>query len=219
MIYVIVFGYFLKIRLPGSDSIWDFSLYFSAAFLPWTAFQSAVIRSTSSIVDNKSYIKKVPFPSEIFPLYTTLAESINLLIGLGIYLILFLILKGIPQPVILLLPVVILLQILFTLGFSFLLSAATVFFRDIPQILGSIFQIWFWATPIVYTFNIVPEEMRWMLFINPIFYLLEIYRSILLYGTLPDLVVSGYFTGLAIFIVIISLRVFARVKRGFSELL
>ena len=54
------------------------------------------MRASRSIIDNKNYIKKVPFPSEIFPIYTTLSEFVNLFIGLGIYLILFLILKGIP---------------------------------------------------------------------------------------------------------------------------
>ena len=59
IVYIIVFGVFLKVRLPDSTSIWDFSLYFAAGFLPWTAFQSSVMRASSSIIENKNYIKKV----------------------------------------------------------------------------------------------------------------------------------------------------------------
>ena len=67
VVYIIVFGVFLNVRLPGTTSIWDFALYFAAGFLPWLAFQDSVMRASRSIIDNKNYIKKVPFPSEIFP--------------------------------------------------------------------------------------------------------------------------------------------------------
>ncbi|MDX8549475.1 ABC transporter permease [Methanospirillum sp. J.3.6.1-F.2.7.3] len=219
IVYFIVFGYFLMMRLPNSDSIWDFFLYFAAGFLPWAAFQSTLLRVSSAIIDNKNYVKKVPFPSEIFPLYVTLAESVNLLIGILIYFIFFLILKGIPGFMILLLPGILIIQIIFTLGFSFLLSAGTVFFRDIPQIVGSIFQIWFWITPIVYVIDIVPEEIRWLLYYNPMYYLLEFYRDSLFYNVIPDLFTIGIFIVLAGIFYWSSLWVFISVKRGFSELL
>ncbi len=66
IVYFVVFGFFLKARLPGNDNVWDFALYFSAGFLPWVAFSESVMRASRSIVDNKNYIKKVPFPSDIF---------------------------------------------------------------------------------------------------------------------------------------------------------
>jgi lipopolysaccharide transport system permease protein len=87
LIYILVFGVFLKVRLPGDTDIWDFALYFAAGFLPWAAFQDSVMRAARSILDNKNYIKKVPFPSEIFPVYVILSEFINLFIGLGIFLV------------------------------------------------------------------------------------------------------------------------------------
>lgn len=219
VIYVIVFGYFLKMRLPGSDSIYDFSLYFAAGFLPWIAFQSTVIRASQAIIDNKSYIKKVPFPSEIFPIFITLSESINLLIGLAIYFILFLIFKGVPGIMVLLLPLILLIQVIFTFGFSFLLSAITVFFRDTPQIVNSIFQVWFWITPIVYVISIVPEQVRWILYVNPMYYILEFYRDSLLYNTAPNLQVLGFISLISLLFFGLALQAFKSVKRGFSELL
>ena len=217
--YILIFGFFLKVRVPASESIFDFFLYFAAGFLPWAAFQSTVLRASQAIVDNKSYIKKVPFPSEIFPLYITLSESINLLIGLFIYFIFFFALKGIPGVMVLILPFLIILQIFFTLGFSLLLSAATVFFRDIPQIINSVFQIWFWATPIVYVITMVPEEIRWILYLNPLYYFLEFYRDSLLYNTVPDLMHLGVIILITVMLFVFSLWVFQSVKRGFSELL
>ena len=164
--YIIVFGVFLNVRLPGSTSIWDFALYFASGFLPWLAFQDSVIRASRSIIDNKNYIKKVPFPSEIFPVYTTLSEFVNLLIGLAIYFILFLILKGMPTIYILLLPVASFFRLVFTLSLAFFLSSGAVYFRDIPTMLGPLFMIWFWVTPIAYTVNLIPANFQWIVKLN-----------------------------------------------------
>ena len=193
IIYIMVFGVFLKVRLPGDTNIWDFALYFAAGFLPWLAFQDSVMRASRSIIDNKNYIKKVPFPSEIFPVYITLSEFVNLFIGLGIFFILFLMLKGMPTIFILLLPLAIFLQLLFTLSLGFFLSSGAVYFRDIPTMLGPLFMIWFWATPIAYTVNLIPQEFQWIVALNPAYYMLEIYRDILFYGEIPDLQIFGPF--------------------------
>jgi len=219
MIYIIVFGVFLKVRLPGDTNIWDFALYFAAGFIPWLAFQDSVMRASRSIIDNKNYIKKVPFPSEIFPVYTTCSEFFNLLIGLGIFFILFLVLKGVPTIFILLLPFAILLQMIFTLSLSFFLSSGAVYFRDIPQILGALFMIWFWATPIAYTVNLIPQEFRWIAMINPAYYMLEIYRDVLFYGKIPNLQIIGPFLIFSVVLFLISILFFRKTKSGFGELL
>lgn len=219
LVYIVVFGVFLKVRLPGDTDIWDFALYFAAGFIPWIAFQDTVTRASRSIVDNKNYIKKVPFPSEIFPVYINLSEFINLVIGLVIYLVLFLILKGIPTIYILLLPLAMVLQLLLTLSLSLILSGGTVYFRDIPQMLGAIFMIWFWATPIAYTLNMIPLNMQWIVAINPAFYMIEIYRDALFYGKIPELLIVIPFILFCIVLSIISFWFFQKTKRGFGELL
>jgi ABC-type polysaccharide/polyol phosphate export permease len=219
IIYVIVFGVFLKVRLPGSTSIWDFALYFAAGFLPWLAFQDSVIRSSRSIIDNKNYIKKVPFPSEIFPIYTTFSEFVNLFIGLAIYLCLFIFLKGAPSVYILLLPLAIVLQLIFTLSLAFFLSSGAVYFRDIPTMLGPLFMIWFWVTPIAYTVNMIPENFLWIVKLNPAYYMLEIYRDVLFYGKLPELNILVPFLIFSVVMFVISIWFFRKTKTGFGELL
>lgn len=219
IVYVIVFGVFLKVRLPGSTSIWDFVLYFAAGFLPWLTFQESVLRASRSIIDNKNYIKKVPFPSEIFPIYTTLSEFVNLFIGLGIFFILLLILKGAPTIFILLLPIAIILQMIFTLSLAFFLSSGAVYFRDIPQILGALFMIWFWATPIAYTLNSIPENFQWIMKLNPGYYMLEIYRDVLFYGKIPEPEIIVPFLIFSVALFVISIWFFQKTKRGFGELL
>jgi len=219
IVYIVVFGVFLNVRLPGSNSIWDFALYFAAGFLPWLAFQDSVIRASRSIIDNKNYIKKVPFPSEIFPIYTTLSEFVNLFIGLGIYIILFLILKGLPSVYILLLPLAIILQLIFTLSLAFFLSSGAVYFRDIPTMLGPLFMIWFWATPIAYTVNMIPENLLWIVKVNPAYYMIEIYRDALFYGKFPELSILVPFLIFSIVLFVLSVLFFRKTKHGFGELL
>lgn len=219
IVYIIIFGVFLKVRLPGDSNIWDFALYFAAGFLPWIVFNDSLMRVSRSIIDNKHYIKKVPFPSEVFPIYVTFSECINLLIGLIIYLGLFCFLKGTPTIFILLLPLVVILQILFTLALGFFLSSGAVFLRDIPQILGAVFMIWFWATPIAYTTAMIPVDFKWIVMVNPMYYLIEIYRDSLFYGKFPDLAIIVPFI---IFIGILftaGILFFQKTKRGFGELL
>lgn len=217
IVYFIVFGFFLKARLPGNDSVWDFALYFSAGFLPWVAFSESVMRASRSIVDNKNYIKKVPFPSEIFPIYTILSELVNLLIGITIYMVLYIILKGIPSIYIIFLPIGIILQMMFTLSLSLIFSSATVYFRDIPQILGSIFMIWFWGTPIVYAINVIPDSVRWIMYLNPAYYMVEIYRAMMFYGRFPDFDKLLPFMIFSIIFLLFSIVVFQKIKHGFSE--
>jgi lipopolysaccharide transport system permease protein len=219
IVYILVFGVFLKLRIPGDTNIWDFALYLAAGLLPWTAFQDSVIRASRSIIDNKNYIKKVPFPSEIFPIYVTLSEFVNLLISLVIFFILFVILKGVPTIFILLLPLAIILQIMFTLSLAFFLSSGAVYFRDIPQMLGAIFMIWFWATPIAYTESMIPSSFHWIVTLNPAYYMLEIYRDALFYGKTPDMNILIPFVLFSVILLISSIWFFKKTKRGFGELL
>jgi ABC-type polysaccharide/polyol phosphate export permease len=219
LVYILVFGIFLKVRLPGTTNIWDFVLYFAAGFLPWLTFQESVMRASRSITDNKNYIKKVPFPSEIFPIYTTLSEFVNLFIGLGIFFVLLLFLKGVPTIYILVLPLAIVLQIIFSLSLAFFLSSGAVYFRDIPQILGAVFMIWFWATPIAYTVNLIPAGFQWIVKLNPAYYMLEIYRDALFYGKFPDFQIIVPFLIFTLLLFACSIIFFRKTKTGFGELL
>jgi lipopolysaccharide transport system permease protein len=219
VVYIIVFGVFLNVRLPGATSVWDFALYFAAGFLPWLAFQDSVVRASRSIIDNKNYIKKVPFPSEIFPIYTTLSEFVNLFIGLSIYVFLYIFLKGLPTGYILLLLLAIALQLIFTLSLAFFLSSGAVFFRDIPTMLNPLFMIWFWATPVAYTVNLIPVNFQWIVRLNPAYYMLEIYRDALFYGKFPEFNILVPFLLFSVVLFAISIWFFQKSKTGFGELL
>lgn len=217
-VYLLVFGFFLKARMAGSASVWDFALYFSAGFFPWLFFNTAVVRAATSIVDNRNYIKKVAFPVEIFPCTIILSEAISLFISMGIVFLFSIILKGFSWLLILL-PLVLVIEMIFALACAFFVSAVTVFFRDVPQLLNSIFMVWFWLTPIAYTIDVVPEKLRFLVYLNPIHHILALYRSLLFNRAMLNiwsLLSFAIFTGV---LFVFGILLFRRIKRHFSDLL
>jgi ABC-type polysaccharide/polyol phosphate export permease len=85
--------------------------------------------------------------------------------------------------------------------------------------LGAIFMIWFWATPIAYTVNLIPAGLQWIVTWNPAYYMLEIYRDILYYGKIPDAGILVPFVIFSVVLFIASIWFFKKTKRGFGELL
>lgn len=217
-VYLLVFGFFLKVRMPASTSVLDFALYFSAGYFPWVFFSGVVTRAASCIVDNRNFIKKVSFPSEIFPSTIALSEGVSLVISIAIVGAFSIYLKGF-SVLLLLLPIVMLLEVIFSLACALLVSAATVFFRDVPQLLSSLFMVWFWLTPITYTADMVPKKLELFVYLNPIHHLLALYRSLLFNGTMLNvkmLLLFAIFSGIFLYC---SLQIFRRAKRHFSDML
>jgi ABC-type polysaccharide/polyol phosphate export permease len=120
------------------------------------------------------------FPAEILPIVTVLSNLVHFLFGL-IILVVFLIYFQAPlQPLELLwFPAVVLVQLVLTLGFALILSALTVHFRDIKDILANLMTLWFFATPIIYSWRNPPPQIRRFLNLNPVTHLAVSYQEIL----------------------------------------
>ncbi|MDO8490183.1 MAG: ABC transporter permease [bacterium] len=217
-VYLLVFGFFLKVRMPNSASMWDFALYFSIGFFPWVFFNAAVVRAATSIVENRNYIKKVAFPAEIFPCAVVLSEAVSLLISIGIVLVFSLLLKGF-SVYLFLLPLILVLEVLFALACAFFVSTATVFFRDIPQLLNSLFMVWFWLTPIAYTVDLIPKQLKIFVYLNPMHHILALYHSLLLNGTMLNMKVLAFFIAFTAVLFFFGVLLFRKAKGHFSDLL
>lgn len=217
LVYVLVFGVFLRVRTTIDASLFDFALYVSAGFFPWAFFSGTLQRAATSIVDNRNYIKKVAFPAEVFPLATVCSDTVFLLVSLSI-VALFSFFENGFSFFIFLLPFVILAHIIFTVGCALFTAAATVYYRDIPHLLHSGFLIWFFLTPIAYTLGTVPETLTLFLYLNPMYYLIEMYRLALLHSSVFDARALLFFFAFAAVVFLGSLVFFQRAKRHFSEL-
>jgi ABC-type polysaccharide/polyol phosphate export permease len=187
--------------------------------LPWTWFSSSLLEASGVLISGGNLIKKVLFPAEILPIVTVLANMVHFMLGLPI-LVVFLVYYQKPlQPTeVAWFPVVVLVQLVLTLGFALILSALTVHFRDLRDILSNLLTVWFFATPIIYPWQEAPAGVKRFLNLNPFMHLAVSYQEILFFkgpfGHLTWLLALGA-ASIAFFL--FAYFVFDRLRDTFAE--
>lgn len=151
------------------------------------------------------------------PLSVVTSETVNFLIS-TIIIVCFTFGYGMGlTPYILLYPVVLAVQYVLLLGFALIFSSVTVYFRDLQHFIGVILQLLFYATPIVYSMEAIPENFRWILKINPMTYIIEGFRDIFYYQRMPDLKMLGMILVIGIVICIFGYMIFNKLQKRFAE--
>jgi homopolymeric O-antigen transport system permease protein len=184
LVYSFVFTFVMKDA--HDPRIEPYALFMFCGILPWTWFSSSLSESANVLIGHGNLIKKVLFPAEILPIVTVLANMVHFFLGLPI-LIGFLIYYWRPLTFVELLwfPVVVFVQALLTTGLALILSALTVHFRDIKDLLSNLLTFWFFATPIIYPMtqavNQGPDFAKNVLNLNPFTHLAISYQEILFY--------------------------------------
>jgi ABC-type polysaccharide/polyol phosphate export permease len=179
LIYSFVFQHIMPAKWEGLE---HYELFLFCGILPWTWFSSSLLESSGVLIAGGNLIKKVLFPAEILPIVTVLANMVHFFLGLPILGAFLLYYQRPLQPGELAwFPVVVLVQLIFTLGCALVLSALTVHFRDIRDILGNLMTFWFFATPIIYPMWVIPGIGRTLLNANPFAHLAISYQEILYY--------------------------------------
>jgi lipopolysaccharide transport system permease protein len=182
-IYTFVFKYILKNDELKTD---PYAVFMFCGLLPWTWFSASLMDGSGSLISGGNLIKKVLFPAEVLPIVSVLANMVHFFLGLLI-LAGFMVATGhYPHPLnIGWFPLVVAVQLVFTVGLALVLSALTVHFRDIRDLLANLLTFWFFATPIIYYYD-KPEvrELKWLFNLNPFFHLSVSYQEILFFG--PD---------------------------------
>jgi lipopolysaccharide transport system permease protein len=216
-IYTFVFTKVLPSGHPPDME--PFALFMFCGILPWTWFSSSLLESSNTLIAGGNLIKKVLFPAEVLPIVTVLANMVHFFLGLPI-LAAFVIYYQRPVDAIELLwfPVIVLVQLVLTLGLAMFLSALTVHFRDLKDLLGNILTLWFFATPIIYSIEMAPPDMRWWLNLNPMTHLMRSYQEVLFFeGPLGH---QKWLAALGVASVVVFLGgyfVFDRLRDSFAE--
>jgi ABC-type polysaccharide/polyol phosphate export permease len=179
LVYTFVFNYVLPQRVEGAD---PYALFMFCGILPWTWFSASLMESSGVLISGGNLIKKVLVPAEILPIVTVTANMVHFFLGLPI-LVVFLIWYRAPLTFVELLwfPVVVAVQFVFSVACALLLSALTVHFRDIRDILANLLTLWFFATPIIYPWRSAPKIAARYLNINPFTHLAISYQEILFF--------------------------------------
>jgi len=222
IVYTIVFGFIIRPRDPAFEgSPWLYALFLFCGVLPWTWFSSSSLDSANVLMIHGNLIKKILFPAEILPIVAVSSNLIHFLFGLPILFIFVPIFGKAYTPYIFFLPLVILIQFVFSLGFAFLLSSLTVHFRDIKDILANFLTFWFFASPIVYpiTFSTIQESsfLKVFLNLNPMTHIMQGYQNCVFFGTLPHWKKLGVTFALALFLFFLGYYVFDRLRDSFPE--
>ncbi len=182
LLLLLVYTFVFTVVLPGvhPPELEPFALFLFCGILPWTWFSSSLLEASNVLIAGGNLIRKVLFPAEVLPIVTVLAGLVHFCFGLPI-LAAFLVYYGVPIVAgdLLWFPIVVLVQLVLTLGLALLLSALTVHFRDIRDLLANLLTLWFFATPIIYALSQAPPSVRRFLTLNPFTYLAVSYQEVL----------------------------------------
>jgi ABC-type polysaccharide/polyol phosphate export permease len=184
LLLLLVYSFVFNVVLPGTHppEIEPYALFLFCGILPWTWFSSSLSESSNVLIAGGNLIKKVLFPAEILPIVSVLSNMVHFVFGLPI-LAAFLIWYQRPLQVLELawFPAVVAVQLLLTSALALILSALTVHFRDIRDILANVLTFWFFATPIIYPMESAPTLAKQLLDLNPFTHLAVSYQEILFY--------------------------------------
>ncbi len=184
LLLLLIYTFVFTAVMPGTrpPELEPYALFMFCGILPWTWFSSSLGESANVLISGGNLIKKVLFPAEVLPIVTVLANLVHFFLGLPI-LIAFLIYYRAPLQFseLVWFPVVVLVQLVLTLGLALIVSSLTVHFRDIKDLLSNLLTFWFFATPIIYPMSQAPPMSRPFLNLNPFTHLAISYQEILFY--------------------------------------
>lgn len=217
-IYTIAFGVILQSRWNNSGSAVDYALMLFAGLIVFNAFSEVLSKSPLLITGNPNFVKKVVFPLELLPIVTVAAAYLQALLGTGILLAGYVIFVGMPRPTVFLFPLVLLCFAPVLLGLAWLLSAIGVAVKDIGQLTGMLSHSLLFLTPIFYSMDSAPDVIKNLLMLNPLTFIVEQFRLVLLAGGMPSFLGLAVYIGLASVFSWASLTLFRRLRTTFADM-
>lgn len=216
LIYTIVFKYLLR----TDGTVENFAMYLFVALIPWLFCSSSIQQGSMSVIVNAGLVQKVYFPRIVLPIASVTSNFVNMLFSFIVVFVALLVTGTVLTPFAFFLPIIMVIEYFFVMGIAILVSAATVYLRDLEHILGIFVMGWFYLAPIVYSLDVFKDIPTWALGIiygNPITGIVNGYRDVLLYGRAPDFAAMiPAFICIAGFLVI-GVLVFNKLQKRFAE--
>lgn len=183
---VAIFTFIFTQIVPVDTGDVPYVIFSYVAMVPWTLFSSAITDMVGALVGNMNLVTKIYFPREILPLAAMLARLLDALIAAGVLVLLFVVYQyPVYLPGLLYLPLILAVQLALMVGLGLFGAALNVFYRDVRYVIELGLQLWFYATPIIYPIDLVPERFQVLYFLNPMAGVIEAYRAVLLHGQAP----------------------------------
>ncbi len=220
ILYTLVFSEIIGLRFRADSSVANFGLYLYCGLIPFLAYSETVNKSVGSIRGNAALVQRVVFPSEILPLSIAAASVVNQVFGVGALIVLLAILEHQLHWTTLLLPLVMVPQLLFNLGLGYLGAVFGTYVPDVGETLKAVVRASFFFTPIIWPAELVEDSpLRVVVDYNPLAWLVEAYRALILEGRLPGLTQAFWFTLFAGALCAVGFVWFVRVKKRFADLI
>lgn len=216
LVSMVIFTFiFTKIAKVETDVPYPIFAY--CGLLPWQLFAQGLGTATKSLVANTNLVIKVYLPREVFPFASVMAKLIDFAIGF-LFVIFLMWYYNIPVtwPIVLF-PVVLFVQIVFTLGLSFFLSMGNLYFRDVDYIMQVVIQLWMYVTAVVYPLKVSDPKLQMILNLNPMTPIIDAYRDVILRGQLPPLQTFGPVAALSLSLFLFGWYLFHKFEFQFAE--
>ncbi|MBI3442009.1 MAG: ABC transporter permease [Proteobacteria bacterium] len=220
-VYTFVFSEVFKSRwgVGGDESKTQFAVVLFVGMIVYGLFAEVLNRAPGLILSNVNYVKKVVFPLEILPVIAVGAALFHNLISLGVLLAAFALLNGYLYWTAILTPLVLLPLVILTLGLGWMLASLGVFLRDVGQTIGIITTVLMFLSPVFYPVSAVPEKFRSWIMANPLTFIIEQGRDVLIWGCLPAWSGLAIYTLAATAVAWAGYAWFQKTRKGFADVL
>lgn len=222
VVYTFVFSEIFKSRwggVGGDDSKTQFAVVLFVGMIVLSLFSEVLNRAPGLILSNVNYVKKVVFPIEILPLIAMGAALFHSLISLGVLLAAFALFNGYLHWTAVFFPLVLLPLVILIMGLAWMLASLGVFLRDVGQTIGIITTVLMFLSPVFYPVTAVPERFRPFIMANPLTFIIEQAREVLIWGHLPNWIGLGSYTLAAFAIAWAGYAWFQKTRKGFADVL
>jgi lipopolysaccharide transport system permease protein len=220
LVYTFVFSFVFKARWAnGSDSKLEFALILFAGLLMFNFFSDSLSRSPTLVVNNPSYVKKVVFPLEILAFINMGTALFYALVSLGIWLVFYILVFGLPPVSALALPLVLLPLAAIVLGISWIFSSLGVYVRDVAHVMSLVVTLLLFLSPIFYPISALPPSLQNLMHFNPLTFVIEQTRNLLIWGKYPSALHLAAFWGVATTFMVLGFAWFQKTRKGFADVL
>lgn len=219
-VYTFVFSVVFKARWDvHNSSKTEFALLLFCGMIAFNIFAEVISRAPGLIIGNVNYVKKVIFPLEILPLVILGSALVHSLISILILIVSVFIFLGVINWTIVFIPFILLPLLLLSLGIGWLLSSLGVFLRDIGHVIGIFITGMMFLSPIFYPISSIPVQLRTFFYLNPLSYVVEDMRRVIVWGQLPNFNWVLFGTPISLFIAVLGYVWFKKIRGGFADVL
>lgn len=217
-VYTFVFSVVFKARWSaGSESKTEFAIVLFVGMIVHALFSECVIKAPGLILGNINYVKKVVFPLEILPWITLGSAAFHMVVSTSVLLAFYAMVHGSLQWTIIFLPLIIAPLGLLTLGFSWFLASVGVYLRDVGQTVGILTTVLMFFSPVFYPVSALPQDYQLLLQLNPLTFIIEQGREVLVWGHMPDWIGLGRYWFYATLIAWLGFAWFQKTRPGFAD--